>query len=359
MPVRSLQLGVVSIVLALAAPALYAANVYRVKPVAIIDHNGFGKPMPIAWVMIPPDWHTQGGYYWGKKGPCSPASQLRWSATDPSGAYAVSMLPGFVWAADSAAPRLPPGMGCPRYNFTSLRQYFQFFVQSFRPGARIIDFRRRPDIERAMPPLKLTNTAFTRSQTKREAGDVLIAYSQGGRDYREILNTSVYITQTTLALAGSVSHSLTGLANAVFALRAPAGKLDFRFFRLVRTSQTVNPIWSQLMAQHNAKIAEINMKGLKQRGEIMRKMYADVSRISMEGYWKRAAMWNRVHAKESRANREVDLYKDPGTGERVELPQNFRNAWRLNDGSYLLSDIAGYNPNEHGINAQRLNQIDQ
>jgi hypothetical protein len=39
----------------------------------------------------------------------------------------------------------------------------------------------------------------------------------------------------------------------------------------------------------------------------------------------------------------VTPWRDAG-GSTVELPNHFRHAWKLKDGSYLLTDDANFNP---------------
>jgi hypothetical protein len=42
--------------------------------------------------------------------------------------------------------------------------------------------------------------------------------------------------------------------------------------------------------------------------------------------------------------RGVETYRNPATGETVELSNLYGNAWVNNRGEYLLSDQAGFDP---------------
>ena len=50
-------------------------------------------------------------------------------------------------------------------------------------------------------------------------------------------------------------------------------------------------------------------------------------------------------AQYSQYTRGVETYRNPSTGETVDLDSNYGHAWVNTRGEYLLSDQAGFDPN--------------
>jgi hypothetical protein len=72
----------------------------------------------------------------------------------------------------------------------------------------------------------------------------------------------------------------------------------------------------------------------------------------------RQASQDRTQEKFVRAIRGVELYADPAAGRPVELPNTYDHAWRLQDGTYMMTDNPNFDPNvEFGVNGTRLQVI--
>ena len=81
--------------------------------------------------------------------------------------------------------------------------------------------------------------------------------------------------------------------------------------------------------------------------------------IISQGWRRRQQITDRGHRKLIQAIREVEVYRDSSQpGGRVELSNQYRHAWRLRDGTYVLTDSAGFNPNRDlGIGGTRLTRV--
>jgi hypothetical protein len=224
------------------------------------------------------------------------------------------------------------------------------FVRTYRPGAQVIDYRLRPDL--AEPIEQPAKTPGMDGEIVREIGEILIGYHYQGQDYREVIRTTVTVQITTMNVAGMASRFLAGFADPALAMRAPDGQLDFRLFDFVVKSIKLDPQWLQRVTQVNAAIGQAEAKGVRDRFAITTEANDYVSDLIVSGYEGRQRVLDSSNANWSRMTRGVEI---PNRGEQVELPNTYSNAWRLNDGSYVIAEDPSFDPNVTlGVDAYRL-----
>lgn len=344
-----------SLLFAALAVAQTPPGVLHVQRAEVIDRQGFEKPMVAATMMVPAGWRTQGDVVWNVTVRCGPGHALRLRAQSADGTAAIELVPGEMWASGDMGPG-----ECPLGNFRDVREYLNGWVQRHRPGARVIDYRPRPDKSR--PPQDFPMPAGGMRQ-RVEGGQVLIGYSAGGREMRETLVTIVSITESQMAglQPGQVIRSLHGQSHGVLGWRAPEGKLDLRQFDAVWASWRRGPEWQARidqaqgqMARENAatqaRIGQIQAETSRQtlaetarRGELAAQSRAEIVAIN-QGTWQAGqASQERRHTENVRLIREVEAWRAPG-GTTVELPGHYPHAWQLRDGSYLLTDNPNFDP---------------
>lgn len=170
-----------------------AAGATRLQIAKIMDPSGFERPMVAITGLIPVGWRTEGSIVWNTKGNCGTGYTVDWSATSPDGRMAAAVFPGMQWSFNNFGAG--PTGGCPTLQIGSVQQYLQFLVQRGRPDARILDFRRRQDIEQDYRQLN-RNTPMPMGvlRTWVEAGEVLIGYQEQGQEMRESVMAAVILT---------------------------------------------------------------------------------------------------------------------------------------------------------------------
>lgn len=353
----------VSAALATMSPVAVDANPgQRFRLVEIIDPNGFGQPMPAMRGLVPAHWQSQGGVVWDPRPQCAAdGMQIRWSAWDPQSGMAVQSLPVLTWQANNLPIQMPAntaGPHCLNAPITDVRGYLEALAKLLRPGVRILDFRPQPDLARAAG-IQPRRDAMPGGEMRMwaEAGDLLIGYREQGREYREAIRGLAIFTTTTMqgVMPGEIRHFLTGQSIPAFAMRAPEGSFDFRLFDAIQKSFRTDPEWSARMAQHNAEMARINTKGASDRHAIRMETQREISAMMNKSWADRQASQDRSHEKFSRTIRGVELYADPDAGRPVELPNTYQHAWRLRDGTYMMTDDPNFNPNATlGIDGKQL-----
>lgn len=328
----------------------------RVRRVDIMDRNGFEKPMVATTILVPDGWQTQGGVYWNVQSACGVGYNIDFRATSPDGRSALHVFPMEQWQWSSMGGGASPG--CPVQRITAVRPYLEGLVTRARPGARLLDYRRRPDIEQTYQQLNRT-TPMPMGEARQwiEAGEALIAYVENGVDMRETVVSAVFFQVTTMQGMAGVPGAEFGSGSTLpgFAMRAPHGQLDFKAAEMFRKSGRENPTWSSRIAQHNAKIAGIQIQGARERSRIIAQTGEEIRQMQADSWRQYNESSDRTAREASEAIRGVETYNDPYYGGTVQLDNTYEHAWQLHDGSYVLSNDPFFDPHKNlGVGGQRL-----
>lgn len=337
--------------------ATHASGVYRMQRVGIIDRVGFEQPMVAAGVLLPTGWRTHGGVIWNAPSLCAYSGYtVNWIASSPDGTMGAMLFPGMSWAIDNTGRQM--ASACPRLDIRSVRQYLQFVVRQSRSGARLLDYRERPDVAR---DLSAGNTVqqVGAGEMRRwsEGGEVLIAYEHNGYEMRETLAAGVVFTLTRMPWPnGSVMETLTADAPDGYAFRAPHGALDFKLAETIRRSIEQAPAWQARIAQHQGDLAAIARRAARHDRQAVLETWEEISAMRRDSF----QLWNSTSDRRYRefndSMRGVITYRDPMSqaGQR-KLASQWQGAYRLDNGDYVVTDDLSFNPYaEFGRNATRL-----
>lgn len=328
----------------------------RLQPAVIIDANGFERPMGAITLFIPHGWHTQGGVEWGPQYLCTNGYAFNWMASAPDGSASITLLPQTGWSMSNygAAGGSP---GCPAAPYTSVRAYIEALLQRWRPGARPLDYRVRDDLQAEFARLNSrTPVAGGEMRTWVEAGELLFALEAGGRELRGTLAAAVIFSGSRVDYGMGAMESISAQALPAWGVTAPNGRLDFGYFEAIRRSIRPNPRWEQLIAGHNRRIGQVALQESRKQAGIIADSNAEIARIRQESWNASQESADRRARQFSEALRGVQSYDDAkAAGGTVELSNLYSNAWRLNDGSYVLTNDASFDPyRDLQVEGQRL-----
>ena len=311
--------------------------------------------------FIPAGWQSQGGLTWGD--PCSGYGyNIDWRTQSPDGSFGLALLPSLGWGRGEFS-------NCRQAPLSSLEELLAFQAQALWPGARMIDFRRRPDIvggqavPAEIPGLGMSAPGIS-MRSWLDAGEAMFAFAgPGGQEMRGAILGSALFSQSHLDPAASglqidpslfpglqlpppppAQTFLSGGSEWGFAAWAPAGHLDLTATEAIRKSFVPTAEWSDFIMQHRAVIDGQNAQGAADRAEIRRQTNAEIAGIIMAGYNERVALNERSHREYMETVRGVETYLNT-SGQPVQLDYNYRNAWQLSDGSYFLTNDPNFNPN--------------
>lgn len=355
--------------LLLAAAAADAAPL-RVQPVEIVDRQGFERPLRAYSMLLPAGWRHEGQVAWSPAaGGCRQPYHPRLNASASDGSEVISILPGEGWGQGSFGPLAP---GCPMAAYSGAEVWLRAWVQRHRPDARWLGWQPRADASSAPVVQDLGGGAAMRQW--REAGRATIAYSHQGRPVQEIVAVAASFGQTRMpGLAGQPPiQTLAGEVHGLLTWRAPEGRLEPRHFDALWSSLRSDPAWAarirqgmSQMAQDNAatqaRISQIHAETGRQtlaemgrRGQMAAQTRSEISAMQDQGWRDRTASQDRQQVQTVRTIRGVEPWRDAG-GQVVELPNQYPHAWKLKDGSYLLTDDPAFRPGRDlGVEGEAL-----
>lgn len=358
--------------LLLAAGAAMAGPL-RVQPVEIVDRQGFERPLRAYSMMLPAGWRHQAQVAWTPAaGGCARPYHPRLEASAPDGSEAIALLPGEGWGQGSFGPLAP---GCPMADIGGAEPWLRARVQRHRPGARWLGWQPRADVSSTPQVQDLGGGAAIRQW--REAGRATIAYTHAGRPVQEIVAVAASFAQMQMAgLAGQAPiRSFSGEAHGLLTWRAPEGRLDPKAFDALWSTLRSDPAWAARvqqgmaqMAQDNAatqaRISQIQAETGRQalaetarRGQILASNRAEIAAMQQQGHEQRMQSQDRMQTQTVRTIRGVEPWRDAG-GQVVELPNTYPHAWKLKDGSYLLTDDPNLRPGRDlGVEGEALKPV--
>jgi hypothetical protein len=325
-----------------------------------MDMNGFEQPLPAVFAFVPMGWRAQGGVQWGQQFMCTNGYNFSWYAQSPDGLQTVAILPQQKWETNNyGAGASNPG--CPSVPITSMPQYLQQLVASLKPGARVVNMRPRPDLAAKFSHMNMrTPSAMGEMRTWVESGEAQFSYNERGREMSGVVSaTAVFSLSRMSGLSpGQTMDAVTGFVFPGFAATAPKGQLNLQFTEAIRQSFVPNPAWQAAIADHNARIARGAAQEIAKRAKMISEYNDYVSLIRKEVSDTRAASDERRQREFGELIRGNQNYDDANApGGRVELSNMYDHAWRLNDGSYVLSNDAGFDPwKDLGLEGRQLSR---
>ena len=177
-----------------------------------------------------------------------------------------------------------------------------------------------------------------------------LQYGLGGQAVAEEMS---FITEyTRLGAAGLFGGGGSTFWNVAYhtAFRAPAAQLESfaDLYRAIFASVKLNPAWMALVQQVIQGLSSNTIRHIQQIGAISRQISqnaAEMREQNLQGWQQRSASFDRVAEQFSQTIRGMDAYYDPNTGQNVELPSGYTQAWSTPLGEYLLTDDPNFNPN--------------
>ena len=356
-----------------AKPALPADGaVYRMKLVRIVDEHGFEQPMTALTLLVPIDWQFQGSVQYGQGTGChANLVKLSFRANSPDGRLAVELLPGNTWqwtddvnmrnmmTAGNRQMARYGAHGCDIMAPMTADAYLRRNVlPAVRRDARVDGSEQLPDTaprlaEEARQLQQMAAQQGTRVNIRSDAGRVRVSYTQGSEAVEEWFTAITF----TIGMAGPSFNVGTGRAGQalyytnsadhLFALRAPQGQLDAqdKLFQLILGTVKVNPQWQARVEQVIANLNAQDIKGANDRSAIATKLGQDMDRMRQETY--KNATESREHsmANWSQYMRGVQTFRNPGTGDTVELSNMYDHAWAGPNNTFVVTNLNNFNPN--------------
>lgn len=330
----------------------------RLDRAIIIDPTGFGQPVVAGTLFIPHGWQASGGIEWDKKHSCVNGYALNWQALAPDGSMGLAALPQqqWEWNATGKAGRI----GCGISQIGDAQAYLRAVAKQQVPNAKILRFKHRADLEQAEAAnLGETNNGFQYIKKSASGGQLFLEFDgPQGQRMRGSIMAVLLITyiRTGGDGYGPAIESWTGFAAPTFASWALADRYDPDVFEALRKTYVDNPPWLQLITAHNTRMGQIERDGIMKRAAISSAANRDISRI-INDTWQNQQQSSDLRMREFVEHlRDVETFTDTeAPGGTVELSNAYDHAWKLEDGTYVLTSDPSFNPYQNfGVAGEQL-----
>ncbi len=353
-------------------PAPSAPNFHRMKLARITDNRGFDRPMTALTVLIPADWQFQGSAQYAPSPGCHPnLVKLVFRAVSPDGRLAIEMLPSnaWQWADDPNSVRMLQASnqqmaqfgarGCDVQPPSAAADFLcRSIIPAIRRDARVLAVEPVPD---ALAPVleqarEAEQTAARQGIQVRVRADVArarLSYNLNGQPIEEWLSA----TTASTAMPGPTFDMYSGrmgqtlyyncAVDHVFSFRAPQGQLDAqeKLARIILASVRVDPQWQARISQVLANLQAQDTRGARDRSAIITRNGQQIAGIIAETSRNTNESRDRAMNKWSHYMRGVETYRNPNTGETVDLSNQYGHAWAGANNEYIVSDSANFDPN--------------
>jgi hypothetical protein len=314
-----------------------------------------GTNMDVFKVLIPSGWQTTGGVQWLQDNPGMPAV-ISFCLSNPSGPEAFEVFPNqpFFWSTNPMTWMTnPPGS---KYFGNEVRQPMpaqqalrEIIVPRFR-GNRSINVTKEDHIPGLLDQVRtVPKAAF--DQTQSDGAKIRIQYPQDNQQIEEEIFAVVEMNRTMAPSMVGMVEMIFWMIDYLFSFRAKSGQLDASsdLFRTILTSFRLNQQWfarfqqiSQYLIQN--QITHINNVG--QISQFISQTYNQISDQNLQGFYERNQMMDNIAQQMSQANRGVESFLDPNSGNNIELPAGYNQAWTNPLGEVIVSDDPNYDPNK-------------
>jgi len=348
-------------------PALAAPSPYlRLKRVQIVDQRGFEKPLPALSVLVPSDWSFEGQVQYAQHlVAAADIVKLTFRATSPDGRTGIELFPdqNWSWADDpmmrqamqnqnAVAARMNGAQTVLMAPLSAREFLTRGLIPRLRPGARVSGVEPIPDAE--APIQQLIREAQAQAaqagiplRLKADHARARIHTSAASHTSEEWMTAVIFTRATSLPSMAGQTSMYQCAARYLFSLRAPEGGLDANdtLYRTVLATVRIDPVWQARVSQAQLGMQAADLKGAQDRSRIIAQSAEDTRKTIREGYENRQRSHDRTSAEFSDALRGVQNFRNPVTGENVQLDNRYGNAWASGNGEYVVSDSSSFNPN--------------
>ena len=327
----------------------------RFKTHRYIDTQGIG--LEAFRILIPADWHFNGGLKWRLDNPGIPV-EAGFRVRNPRGAEEFEVF-----------PNLPFFLTNNRMMHSMFPIGSRYFGNEVRPPVGAIDalsrivlprFRSNAEGLRIISRKSLPDLAGSLGQSAQAVPGMISISTDGAKIHIEHKSHGKYIEEEIYCVISFMTFNIQSMYGPVkninwtvdplFSFKAEKGKLkaNTKLFQTIVRSFRINLQWFNKYNQLVNFLIQRQIQQIHTIGQISRiisQTHSEISDMIMQSYRERQAVNDRIADKFSQYIRGVDKYYNPINQKPVELPVGYGNAWTNGIGDYIVSDSPSFNPN--------------
>lgn len=290
--------------------------------------------------LIPAGWRAEGGIRWFPE--LRVLANLLMRISDPQTGAAIEFLPVQFYFYRKMPLQQPNGssyMG--RVLWPPIQDITQF-IQTMYLGGPLARLRgaRRVAVQDMPQVAALARQLESASHAKSEK--IRFEYEEQGQAWEE----DVYLT----LVYQFVQDMAIWRSDRAYSFRAPRGMLDrlTPLMTAVVSTARINLDWFVQYAFAGHLFDERMRQGLRGAaalGETVRRNNDELRQMFEQSYRERMAADDRIQQRFTEYIRGVETYQNPYDGRAVQLPSSYSHVWVNQNGEYILSNEANFNPN--------------
>jgi hypothetical protein len=331
-----------------------SGNSLKFKTFKYVDSQGTG--IEAFQLLVPTDWQAEANISWVLDNPGMPASSnLR--VWNPKGDQEFDVFPNqsfFSTTNPMLAEMFPTGS---KYfgmevlqQFTPQEALHNIVIPRFLGD--ISDFK----VTNEGPVSSLENTANSASDPasgisgSSSGAKIRIEYNENGNAMECEIYCMVESITFPVQTVNGIKSNTDWYVDHIAAFKAKKGQLESntKLFQTMANSLKLNPVWFSKYNQVVAFLIQNQIKQIQDVGQLSQIISQTNDQISdemMQSYNNRQAVDDKISQDFSQYIRGVDAYNDPISGNSVELPSGYDNAWTNSNGEYVVSESPSFNPN--------------
>jgi hypothetical protein len=333
----------------------------QVQIVAKVDDPALGgkADVPALDLLIPSNWNFKGNVSGNTKEGCfSDLYVMSWEATSPDGNLAFQGVPNDSWQySDDPAElrklndpkRRALGLGgkpCPVTRPIKAEDYFrQNLLPVFPGGSTLVSVDPFPGLNQiARKQLGLpTDDSGNGAGTRTDAIRARVKFERDGKAMEDWV-TAVVVTRVFRQGRGAFydCHAID-----IMALRAPQGQLDAndKLFRVMISSIRPEQKWQAYSGGQIAKLYQAEAQKEATMDAMVAKFQQQVAETINGVVANSVRGSNQAAFGADQLIRGVQTFRDPTTGNTMELSNQYDHAWLNGSNEYVMSDDPNFNPN--------------
>lgn len=328
----------------------------RFKRYAITDDQGF-QGMEVFHGIMPIDWTVKGGVTWKMALAEPELIRIHWGDPQDMSAFDVYPVINFCWSdIVGRGGRNLPGQifagniikETPTDQFDAIEKVIVGMLRPDLANARVVKKEPLPDAAQAIHDQVNTDPNWPISIA---VGRETFEYDLNGQTMQEII-CGVF----SVGGGPSVNNYRIWSVTQATSERAPKATFDQLnpINAIMIKSLQINPQWNQKVADLISQRKQQALANQRQAAANQQAQFNAIeSRISAQtaandaqhaSYWQHSADLQRQSDARADVMREVSPWKD-SNGDTYKLPNNYGHAWSGADGTIIMNNDAGYNPN--------------
>jgi hypothetical protein len=330
---------------------------FRLKRYRLVDKSGFGQAVEAASFLVPSDWTMEGGIQWQNARCLSDIiqSNLHGYSADKSFEFFMYPVTQFDWSDNPQTLQamrngdvglrctLAPPADASTYIKTTLIKLANATNASTKKAVAI-----ETHLQQAAAVMngnmKNNGMGYT---IKPSAAEGTLQFADGSEGLALCIINQTMTTIPDYNFGEGTIHTYQTEVTARLVIKHPAGQGEKARIILstILSSTRFNPVWANAVQTMFTNIKQNIQNESWKRIQISYEAQQEMSKNIVRGWESRnAAEGANPNSAFSEYLRGVETWKDEAGG-TIELTSGYSYAWQHADGSYLLSNTHGFDPN--------------